>query len=118
MNVNSKPDISGVPFGYSKNDGYGDSSGFGLVQDDSLSTTNTLINARSNSSITSASAAAEPEIEIENLDGVPSAEQLVFSRIGSLNNPPPNGVHNLLTLWATNIGKSPLRISGVPITGP
>jgi len=38
--------------------------------------------------------ATGPEIEIENLDGMPFADHLAFSRIGSLTNPPSNGVHN------------------------
>ncbi len=35
-----------------------------------------------------------PEIEIENLDGVPFPARLAFSRIRSLTNPPSKGVHN------------------------
>ena len=60
----------------------------------------------------------DPEIEIENLDGVPFSDRLVFSRIGSLNNPPPNGVHDLVTLRVNNTGDAPLEISDLSITGP
>lgn len=58
-----------------------------------------------------------PEIEIENLDGVPFSDRLVFSRIGSLTNPPSNGVHNLATVRVKNIGNGSLQITGLPITG-
>lgn len=119
VNVNFQPDPSGVPSGYSKDNGlYGDNNSFGLVPDNSLNTTDTPFNIRSSSRISSAIAAAGPEIAIENLDGVPSSNHLVFSRIGSLTNPPPNGVHDLATLRVKNIGSSPLRLAGVPITGP
>jgi hypothetical protein len=59
-----------------------------------------------------------PEIEIENLDGVPFLDRLVFSRIGTLTNPPANGVHNLATVRVKNIGNGSLQIAGLPITGP
>ena len=59
-----------------------------------------------------------PEIEVENLDGVPFSDRLVFSRIGSLSNPPPNGVHDLVTLKVNNAGDAPLEISDLTITGP
>lgn len=60
----------------------------------------------------------DPEIEIENLDGVPFSDRLVFNRIGSLNNPPPNGVHDLVTLRVNNTGDAPLEISNLSVTGP
>ena len=59
-----------------------------------------------------------PEIEVENLDGVPFSDRLAFSRIGSLNNPPPNGVHDLVTLRVNNTGDAPLEISDLSINGP
>ncbi len=90
-----------------------DSGNLKLLQSD-LTTTDTIPNSRSSVAI----AAAGPEIEIQNLDGVPATNRLVFSRIGSLNNPPPNGVHDIVTLRTKNIGSSPLRITSVPITGP
>lgn len=62
--------------------------------------------------------ASGPEIEIQNLDNVPYSDRLVFSRIGSLSNPPDNGVHDTVTLRTKNLGTSPLRITSVPITGP
>lgn len=58
-----------------------------------------------------------PEIEIENLDGVPFSDRLVFSRIGSLTNPPSNGVHNVATVRVKNTGSGSLQITGLPITG-
>jgi hypothetical protein len=63
-------------------------------------------------------AVSGPEIDIQNLDNLPYSDRLVFSRIGSLNNPPDNGVHDTVTLRTKNLGTSPLRITGVPITGP
>lgn len=62
-------------------------------------------------------AASGPEIDIQNLDNVPYNDRLVFSRIGSLSNPPANGVHDTVTLRTKNLGSSPLKITGVPITG-
>ena len=59
-----------------------------------------------------------PEIEVENLDGVPFSNRLAFSRIGSLSNPPANGVHDLVTLRVNNTGDAPLEISNLSITGP
>lgn len=55
---------------------------------------------------------------IENRDGVPFSDRLVFSRIGSLNNPPSNGVHNVATLRVKNTGSEPLQIGALPIVGP
>jgi hypothetical protein len=57
-------------------------------------------------------------IAVQNLDGVPFDDRLVFSRIGSLTSPPPNGVHNIVTLRVKNTGTDPLHITGLPITGP
>lgn len=56
--------------------------------------------------------------QIENLDGVPFADRLVFSRIGNLTSPPSNGVHNVATLRVKNTGVEPLQISALPIVGP
>jgi predicted aconitase with swiveling domain len=57
-------------------------------------------------------------VEFENLDGVPFSDRLVFSRIGSLTNPPSNGVHDVATLQVKNTGTDPFEITGLPITGP
>lgn len=62
-------------------------------------------------------AATKAEIEIENLDGVPFTDRLVFSRIGSLSSPPSNGVHNVVTLRVKNVGADPLQITDLPIAG-
>lgn len=62
--------------------------------------------------------AGNPEIVIRNLDGSPYRDRLVFSRIGSLTNPPPNGVHDVATLQIDNVGSAPLEISDLSITGP
>lgn len=58
------------------------------------------------------------EIELENLDGVPFDDRLVFSRIGSLSNPPSNHVHDQATLRVHNVGTGPLVISEMTIDGP
>jgi len=76
----------------------------------------TLSPLRQHSSVQAA--ASGPEIKIQNLDNVPYSDRLVFSRIGSLSDPPDNGVHDTVTLRTKNLGSSPLRITGVPITGP
>src|SRR4029079_6075277 len=62
--------------------------------------------------------AANAHLELENLDGVPYPDRLVFSRIGSLALPPANGVHDQVTLRIKDTGTDPLSISGLPIVGP
>ncbi|WP_245556456.1 NPCBM/NEW2 domain-containing protein [Deinococcus aquatilis] len=59
-----------------------------------------------------------PVLSVENLDGVPFFDRLVFSRIGSLTAPPSNGVHERVTLRLKNTGSSVLRVSDLPISGP
>ncbi|MBI0446275.1 NPCBM/NEW2 domain-containing protein [Deinococcus sp. DB0503] len=66
-------------------------------------------------SATRLSGSTAAKIEIENLDGTPWNDRLVFSRIGSLASPPSNGVHNLVTLRVKNTGAATLRISSLPI---
>lgn len=68
--------------------------------------------------INSASTGGAPEIDIQNLDGVPYSDRLAFNRIGSLTSPPSNGVHNVATLRVKNTGSDPLQLTGLPITGP
>ncbi len=55
-------------------------------------------------------------LQLENLDGVPYPDRLSFSRIGSLATPPPNGVHERVTLRLKNTGASPLSISGLTLS--
>jgi Malectin domain len=58
-------------------------------------------------------------IALQNLDPLPAADRMVFSRIGTLSNPPPaNGVHDTGVLRISNTGSGPLVVSGLPITGP
>jgi N-acetylneuraminic acid mutarotase len=57
-------------------------------------------------------------LQLQNLDGAPYDDRLVFSRIGSLTSPPANGVHDKATLRLKNTGTDPLTITGLPITGP
>lgn len=118
VNVDFNRDTSSVFLGDRKSSGLYSGNGGGWTQEDSLNTIDTPLNIRSNSSTRSAITATGPEIEIENLDGVPFSNRLAFSRIGSLTNPPSNGVHNLVTLRTKNIGNSALRLFGVPIVGP
>ena len=61
------------------------------MPENSLNTTDTPFNIKSNFRIDSAIAAAGTKIAIENLDGVVSSDRLVFSRIASLTNPPLRG---------------------------
>ncbi|MBD2448253.1 Ig-like domain-containing protein [Nostoc sp. FACHB-152] len=80
----------------------------------------TLLNSikKTHTSEFSGKLAQNLNVEIENLDGVPFSDRLVFSRIGSLTNPPSNGVHNIATLRVKNTGTEPFEITGLPITGP
>jgi N-acetylneuraminic acid mutarotase len=57
-------------------------------------------------------------LQLQNLDGVPYNDRLVFNRIGSLTSPPSNGVHDKATVRLTNTGTSAVTISGLPISGP
>jgi hypothetical protein len=68
--------------------------------------------------ITLLRAAARPKLELQNLDGVPYDDRLVFSRIGTLANPPATIVHDRVTLRVTNAGESALTITGLPVVGP
>ena len=70
------------------------------------------------------------EVTLENLDGAPYNDRLVFSRIqnpedgtncdppGSDNCKPVNVVHDTVTLKITNTGGDPLEITALPIQGP
>jgi N-acetylneuraminic acid mutarotase len=67
---------------------------------------------------TSGGGGTSGNLQLQNLDGVPFDDRLVFNRIGSLSSPPTNGVHDKATLRLKNAGTSPLTISGLPISGP
>ncbi|MFC0616987.1 malectin domain-containing carbohydrate-binding protein, partial [Deinococcus budaensis] len=69
-------------------------------------------------SATTLAGSGTPRVGVENLDGGPWQDRLVFSRIGSLASPPSNGVHNLVSLRVRNSGSAVLRVSGLPISGP
>jgi hypothetical protein len=62
-----------------------------------------------------ATQASGARITVQNLDGVPFDDRLVFSTIGSKGT---NVVHDQATLRIKNTGTDPLNISGLPITGP
>ena len=59
-----------------------------------------------------------PGVSVQNLDGLPFPDRLVFSRIGSLSTPPGNGVHDTVKMRISNSGSSTLRITGFDVTGP
>ncbi|MGI8607341.1 MAG: choice-of-anchor D domain-containing protein [Gaiellaceae bacterium] len=63
-------------------------------------------------------AAAEPQLEVENTDGVPLRDRLGFSRIGSFTSPPSHGVHDRTILRLRNGGASPLTVSALTFSGP
>ncbi len=58
------------------------------------------------------------QVTLESLDGGPFADRMVFSRIGSLATPPANGVHDRATVRVRNTGSGPVKVTGLPITGP
>jgi hypothetical protein len=58
------------------------------------------------------------QIAVTNRDGVPFPDRLAFNRIGSLTNPPSNGVHDRVVLRISNTGSGPLHINGLALTGP
>ncbi|WP_229723777.1 malectin domain-containing carbohydrate-binding protein, partial [Deinococcus aerolatus] len=58
------------------------------------------------------------QVTLESRDGGPFADRMVFSRIGSLATPPPNGVHDRATVRVRNTGSGPVKVTGLPITGP
>jgi hypothetical protein len=61
---------------------------------------------------------AGPEIATLNLDGAPFNDRLAFSRIGTLDSPPPNGVHDESTIRVRNDGTATLTISALNVVGP
>ena len=65
-----------------------------------------------------ASSSSAGRIEVANLDLVPYADRMAFSRIGSLASPPSNGVHDRATLRISNTGGGPLTISALTLSGP
>ncbi len=66
--------------------------------------------------------ASNGDIAIQNLDGVPFADRLVFSRIQTpedgTGTVPANSVHDVAVLRITNVGPDPVGIISLPITGP
>jgi hypothetical protein len=62
--------------------------------------------------------AASPQLEVENTDGAPLRDRLVFSRIGSFTTPPTYGVHDRTTLRLRNGGASPLTVNALTFSGP
>ena len=63
-------------------------------------------------------AGGSPSIAVQNLDGGPWSDRLVFSRIGSLTSPPSNAVHDRVSLQISNGGTGLLRVSALNLTGP
>jgi hypothetical protein len=57
-------------------------------------------------------------LALQNLDGAPFDDRLVFNRIGSLTSPPAQGVHDRATLRLKNTAADPVRVTGLPIAGP
>ena len=57
---------------------------------------------------------------LSNPDAVPFVDHLAFNRIGSLSNPPPNGVHSKVTLGVSNAASAgqALVISALTLSGP
>ena len=58
------------------------------------------------------------EIGLTNLDGAPADNRLVFNRIGTLNSPPSNLVHDRATVRIESEGSDPLTVSALTINGP
>lgn len=66
----------------------------------------------------SSGAGGNGHVTLQNLDGTPSNNRLVFSRIGTLASPPSVYEHDRATLRIKNTGSGPLRLTGLPISGP
>lgn len=67
--------------------------------------------------ITGAAGGSSPHLAVENLDGAPYADRLVFNRISTLNFP-GYGVHNLGAVRLRNTGEAPLTVKGLTLAGP
>lgn len=65
-------------------------------------------------SATPGNAATGPDIALENLDGAPFADRLIFNRIDNYG----GATHRRVTLRIRNVGDSALSISSLPISGP
>ena len=61
-------------------------------------------------------AASAAELGLENLDGVPAADQLVMSRVRTKNTDLPNQFHDISTLRLRNTGDQPLVISDMVLS--
>jgi Big-like domain-containing protein/hemolysin type calcium-binding protein/strictosidine synthase-like protein len=60
-------------------------------------------------------AAAGPAIELQNVDGAPFADRLVFNGIA---NPLDERPHDQASITVKNVGTQPLVVSGLSISGP
>lgn len=61
-------------------------------------------------------AAVGAELGLENLDGVPAADQLVMSRVRNKNATLPNEFHDISTLRLRNAGSQPLVIADMVLS--
>ncbi len=58
-------------------------------------------------------------LELENVSGAPFADRLVFSRVGSLDSPPPeNGVHDRGAVRLRNASAVDVTLTGLSIASP
>ena len=62
--------------------------------------------------------AAAPALTVENLDGLPGHERLIFNRINVRDTRVPNRVHDTATLRLRNTGGSTLLVNALRISGP
>jgi hypothetical protein len=62
-----------------------------------------------------ATAASNARVTLQNLDGAPYDDRMVFSTIASKGT---NVVHDHATLRIKNTGTDPLHVTGLPIAGP
>ena len=63
-------------------------------------------------------APAGPEIGLDNADGAPADNHLVFNRIQNLDPRVPNVTHDTSTLTIHNTGSSALNITSMVLSGP
>jgi|GEM_PF-6421543 len=59
-----------------------------------------------------------PGVSVQNLDGLPFPDRLVFSRIQSVDPATKYGMHDTVQLRISNTGSTALRISSFAVTGP
>ena len=63
------------------------------------------------------SVGAQGRVEVENRAGAPFSDRLVFNRIGSLDGPPANGVHDRSSVRLHNAGTAALTVTGLSVSG-